>query len=207
MFRKKTFLAILCCSFLISASLYSQVGINTTTPRKDLEVKGDMIISEELKIQDLKPILNNQKATFLIQDVTNKIRSMDVIGDNNAAMGYVITYKLGKRNSDWIENFNTNINTDDYTVSIISAFFNKPVQMQDSNKLPDFFTIPNYSAFEENNTWRLSVDYPAANLNNNSGIWTISLLIFPKDFVKKLPNQTVEMLGGNTQSAQSPIIN
>lgn len=194
---------IICFCFLHHAT-YSQVGINTIQPRKDLEVNGDMRISEDLIINELKPILNNQDATFLIQDTDNKIRSMDVTGSNNAALGYIKKYILDNPNGDWVRNFDTKISADNYSLTIISAFYDRSIYM---NNRSGYFTIPNYSTFIEGGTWRLEADYPAATSDGRSSSWIITVLIYSKDLAKTLPNQNINMRGSNTETANNPLIN
>src|SRR5690554_5788605 len=77
-----------------TSGLYAQVGINTVTPRKTLEVGGTVKISDSLTIKEIHALKDDDTSTFLIQDNNNFINIMDVSDPTQAALGYIQEYLI-----------------------------------------------------------------------------------------------------------------
>ncbi len=206
MHTNKTRDSFLITLFLCAATLsFSQVGINTTDPRKTLEVGGDMLISGDLDIGIINLLNDEDEATFLIQDTENRIKALDVSNPTGAALGYIQEYVITNANLDWVLNFNTLINANDFDLISISAYYDTELAL--TNNL-DKFSMPYTAAFVQNGTWRIIADFPAAQNRNTSvvGTWTISTLIFSKDLSKQLGIVEIPMGNLTTGSAVTPII-
>lgn len=190
-----------------SPDVYSQVGINTTNPRKTLEVGGNVKISDFLTIKEIHALKDDDTSTFLIQDNFNYISIMDVSNPTGAALGYIQEYLIVNPDLDWVLDFDTKVNADQYVLNIISANFDRELIMNTSNGMNS--SIPYSSAFIRNNTWHIIADYPVANNKYKSeiGTWTITTLIYSKDLSKQFGTVNIPMNNKTTGSASAPIIN
>jgi|GEM_PF-331939 len=202
----KTKASLLVTMFLCAATLsFSQVGINTTEPRKTLEVGGDMLISGDLDIGVINLLNDEDQATFIIQNIENQIKALDVSNPTGAALGYIQEYIITNARLDWVLNFNTQINAANFDLISISAYYDKELVLSSA---PENFSLPYTAAFISNGTWRIIADFPsAANRDTNAiGTWTITTLIFSKDLSKQLGVIEIPMGNQTTGSAINPII-
>lgn len=186
---------------------FSQVGINTTTPRKTLEVAGDVIISNNIEIGIKRAMTDTDNSTFLIQDIDNKIKSLDVNNPTNDALGYIQEYEIYHPSGDWVLNFDTRIDATLFDVISISAYYNRELKLS-NNTDTTLFSLPYTGAFVENGTWRLIADYPSVTNRNSTprGTWTITTLIFSKDISKQLGTVEIQMNDTTTGSATGPLV-
>ncbi len=193
---------------IVSASVFSQVGINTTNPRTTLEVAGDMNISNDLEILSYNTLLDEDSPTFLVQEGDNSIKSLNVSNPTGVALAYIQEYIIEEPNLDWIKDFDTQINAAEYVVIVTSASFNLELDLTTTPGASDNSSLPFASAFIKNGTWHLVADYPqAANIDVNAiGVWTISTLIFSNDVSKQYGTVNIPMAGTTTSAAASPII-
>lgn len=204
--------SLIACSLLflfsiISFTVFAQegVGINTTEPRTALEVAGDMYIDGTIKIGEVNRIQNNEAASFLVQTQDNFIEELDASQGDGLVIAYFQEYVLKDMQGDWVKEFNTNIDTSKYVITIISAYFNQELKM--TSEVQNF-TIPYASAYEKDSTWRIKADYPSADPRTIApGKWVISTLILSKNFSKVLGQQNVPMGGGTSGTAGTVIIN
>lgn len=194
---------------LLSFYGFSQVGINTTNPRTTLEVAGDTYIDGAIKVNGINHIQDFDEASFLAHTGTQFIKELDAGPGNGHVIAYFQEYRLRNMLGDWVEEFDTKIDSEKYVLTIISAYFNLELEMDDSAK--NNFAIPYASTFKKGNTWRIVADYPSASkVGREEGVWMINTLIMPKDFSKELPTQAATLSGNNTQrqggAAQNPVI-
>lgn len=195
---------ILLCTF---SEIYAQVGINTTTPRKALEVAGNVKISESIIISKVNSLDDNSKSTFLIQDENNDIKAMDVSNPVGSALGYIQEYLVVNPNLDWILDFDTRVNATEYVLNVISANYNRELIMTPSRSAQS--SIPYTSAFIKDGTWHIIADYPVASNKNPDevGTWTLTTLIYSKDLSKQLGSVEILMDDKSEGTAINPIIN
>lgn len=203
-----------CRSFLIYASFLfgflpilqaqtDNVGINTTDPRTKLEVGGDMNVNGGIQINELNAVGMADQSVLLGQLGDGLVKELDA-GVEGTAIAYFQEYRLRNMNGDWVLDFNTNINSSEYVVTIISAFFSQGLEMSSN---PTNFTIPYISAYIDGGTWHLIADYPSANpVTNAEGVWVIRTLILSKDFSKDFPQQVVDLNGTRNGAASTPVI-
>lgn len=189
-----------------TSGLYSQVGINTVAPRKTLEVGGTVKISDSLTIKEIHALKDEDTSTFLIQDSNNFINIMDVSNPTQAALGYIQEYLIVNPDLDWVLDFDTLVDAEQYVLNIISANFDRELVMNTSNGVNS--SIPYSSAFIRNGTWHIIADYPVANNRNKTeiGTWTITTLIYSKDLSKQFGTVEIPMDNKTTGSATAPII-
>lgn len=204
---KGTYLLILSAVLLFPLLIFSQVGINTTTPRATLEVAGDAKISNQLDINVIEALQSTDVPTLLNKDSNNKTRALDVTSPTGVALGYTQKYTIVNPEGDWVLDFDTGINANDYTINLISASFSSELIITFTST-SDNFSLPYSSVFVANGTWHIIADYPSANpryasTNHN---WEIILLIFSNDLSKQLGDQEINMAGNYSASATTPII-
>lgn len=193
------------CILFLSFNGIAQVGINTTNPRTTLEVAGDVNIDGAINVDVINAIQDGEEGYLLTQTQTNFIKELSSAGQGNA-LAYFQTYELQNMQSDWVADFNTNVDATKYGMIIISASFNNGLEMDANNN----FAIPAVSTFVNDATWRIRADYPDAQRPDDQGsgdsIWTITTLVITKNISKELPPQTVLMGGATSGTATTPII-
>lgn len=191
-----------------STSSFSQIGINTTNPRTLLEVGGDMNVSNSVAIGTFNPLQDSDSSTFLIQNNTDYLKSLDVSNPTGAALGYIQEYIITNADEDWVKDFDTGIDASDYVLIAISASYDVELDISTSLNAIDNYSLPYTATFIRSGTWHIIADYPmVANLDpTDIGTWTIKTLIFSKDLSKQLGSVDIPMLNASTGSAISPII-
>lgn len=199
-------LVVLCLLSVFQIS--AQVGINTATPRVTLEVAGDALITGNLNIGSYLNLAANDTSTFLIQDSGNNLRSLDVSNPTGAALAYIQEYQIVNPDEDWVREFDTGIDADDFTLIAISAHFDLELITSSSTGAEDNSSLPYTATYKKAGTWHIIADYPmVANLDPNAiGTWTIKTLVFSNDFSKQFGSIEIPMANGTTGAAISPII-
>lgn len=186
----------------------AQIGINTTTPRKTLEVAGDMNTSNNMEVLSTNNLNDTQSSNFLLQENTNAIKSLDVANPTGAALGYIQVYEIVNPNKDWVKDFDTGINVTDFVIVPISAVYDIDLKLDNGGNEGDNFSLPYTATFISGGTWHIIADYPmVANVNGApDGTWIITTLIFSRDLSKQLGVVNIPMGSGTTGSAITPII-
>lgn len=206
-YRRLIFLA-----FFIQVSIsfgQKAVGIGTQTPRANLEVAGDVIISSSMDLLHKASLTASDSSTFLVQDNQNKIKALDVSNPKGAALGYIQEYIIQNPNGDWVRDFDTKVNATDFVMISISAFYDREIAISGNSSTKSNGSAPYTAAFIQNGTWHLIADFPAvSNINNSEiGTWNFTTLIYSKDLIKQLGTVTIPMGGDSIKVATSPIIN
>jgi len=200
---------ILCIFFICTFQFLSaQVGIGTSSPRKALEVAGDMIVSQTLGV-NFNDLTDSGTSTFLLQELSNNsIKSIDVSNPSGAALGYIQEYIIVNPDLDWIRDFDTGIDASDFVLIVISNVYDADLQLSNGGNRDDMSTIPYAATFINGGTWHIIADYPmAANSDiNEVGTWIITTLIFSDDLNKQFGTIQVTMEDGTTGSAILPVI-
>lgn len=185
------------------------VGINTTNPRKTLEVAGNANVDGKVRVQIIDELTQNEDVTFLIQNQNNFVKEIDASG-NGLAIAYFQEYVITNMENgigDWVADFNTNIPSSKYVVTVISAYYNQELTMRSAEA--SNFAIPYISAFIKDGSWHITADYPsAANASSAvQGKWVINTFILSKAFSKALPTQTFNLNGASSGTATNAVIN
>ncbi len=204
----KTILVSL-ATLLSTTTMFAQVGINTDTPRGAIEVNGDMVSNQLIFPKNLTPVEADIKKSYnlLVQNtVTNNIEILDVRTTDNTGIAALVTFELIAPNGDWVESFNTRIDATKYALVVLSGYFSENITGSTTTS-----ALPGVGAKVVNNEWTLNADYPALNstVTNGTQKWVITCSIFPKTYVKILPEQTVNMnnSGINLNEGGTPILN
>lgn len=189
--------------------LFGQVGINTTEPKKMLDVAGDVTISSSLDIGTFRTLTDEDESTFLVQNPSGPILSLDVSNPTSTALGYVQEYTITNPDLDWVLDFNTNISSNDFDLIVISSYYNKELILSGANTNgPENTSLPYTATFIKGTKWHIIADYPvAANLDTSEiGTWTITTLIFSKDLSKQFGTLEIPMSNASIGTAETPII-
>src|SRR5690606_13854967 len=190
--------------FFISTFCFSQVGINTDTPRAGaaLDVNGSMKSGSVLLPENLPAVSIAERETFvyLVQNqATGAVEHLDLVANGNSGgISSILTYQLANVDGDWVLDFDTKISAEDYALVILSAWF-------DRNLVGPKPAPPMARATSIGNTWHLEADYSSVSSNTN-GTWYITCVVYPKSYAKIFPVQTVSMGGSTTAVASTPIV-
>ena len=151
---KKNLALALC---LLSLFSYAQnhtgnVGINTDEPIEKLHVNGTMQVDDIKFDEPLVDLGPSEEYTFLVKDKsTQKIQTYNTLFNsdgNNTAPLNLIQFKIKTDNSDsdWVNKFDTKINSEKY-VAIVSSFgFNTGVEGSENyGPLHQIYTYANTS--------------------------------------------------------------
>src|SRR5690606_27824869 len=116
----------------------------------------------------------------------------------------LLTFVLQNVNGDWVLDFDTKINAENYALVVLSAHFNSVVN--GSNP-----ALPIAGTKIANGTWHLEADYSAVS-STTDGTWTINCVAYPKTYAKIFPQQNVTINNtgtGNstTGAATTPLVN
>lgn len=206
-------LCILWSSFLFG-QYNDKVGINTTTPEKELHVNGSAK-TDQLYINDIETVGPGEDYRFLIKAPNNRITAFNEGGFADLTpsplnrIKFVINFHADNRDHDWINQFNTRINFDKYLCIIASYSYNLPVFSTFSSiitPIPQIYITKHTTQ----NTWALKADYESfAPLLNQysaqSGQWILEVLIIDRKYAKEF-NHTVNMGGLATGSAATALV-
>lgn len=199
--KKNFFLLLFALSFLDSNA---QVGINTPSPRTDLDVNGSFK-SDNIIAGTIDGLTLEEKDRYLLltQDVSNNgIKRIDPRVPGAPGIATIATYKLQNASGDWVERFNTKINTTDYSLVILSAYFDRDIYLGSSGIL----SLPSFGVIDFNGFWNLYADYSQMSSQTN-GTWTFVCAIYPKTYVK-IFGERVRPLGNTSSGTEStPILN
>lgn len=197
---------------LLGSFLLAQVGINTDSPRSGvaLEVNGTMK-TKKIIFPDLPPVTTDDRDSFLylVQDQTdNSLNMLDLTagsgGSSAGGISTLLTFVLQNVDGDWVLDFDTKINAENYALVVLSAHYDRIVDGTNP-------ALPIAGTKVLNGTWRLEADYSAVS-SDTDGTWTINCVAYPKTYAKIIPQQNVTInfsgTGNNTTgSATTPIVN
>jgi len=195
---------LLFLSLILMSSLGAQlgnVGINTITPRVKLDINGSYKSSKI--ITGTTPLVTAaEKQRYLLLNhstLDNRIRRIDSSQPGAPGLASIITYRLTNVNRDWVENFNTKINATNYSLMVLSAFFD--LDLQGTN-----IAIPSFGVKNVNNEWVLYADYSELGANAN-GTWNIVCAIYPNTYVKIFPEKgPINLNSTSTGTDTTPIL-
>jgi hypothetical protein len=200
----------LCYAFIaFGTSLCAQkVGIGTSNPETELHVNGSMKTIGMVIKDPLEKLGATEDYSFLIKSPApeNKITSYNqsFLPQNPAPLN-IIQYKItcDPGDKDWVQEYDTKINSDKFLVVISSFAFTQPVIGSDNTVTP----VPQIYAYYTSGTWKLKADYEGFSPTNSSpvGIWTLNLLVFDRTYAKEF-NFTQSMANSTTGSATTPLI-
>lgn len=208
---KQNFLLIIISILMIDVNAQTEkVGINTNTPEAELHVNGTMKTNGLIINNQLEKLGAAEDYSFLIKSPSpeDKITSYNQEYDAEASAPInLIQFKItgDPADKDWVNQFDTKINANKFTVIIASFGFTLAVK--DSYGAQNYTPVPQIYAFKNGGTWKLKADYEgfAPPETNEEGIWTINLVVFDNAYTNEA-SQTQDISGQQTASSPSPLI-
>ncbi|WP_223606553.1 hypothetical protein [Chryseobacterium sp. OSA05B] len=195
--------------FACTALMNAQVGINTSKPEKDLTVNGTMKTSGMIFKKPLEKLGADENYTFVIKSPApeNKITAYnDTFVPNSPAPINLIQFKItcDPTDKDWVNQFDTKINSNKFLVVISSFGFTQAVRTYSADWLTP---VPQIFAYSSGGTWKLKADYQgfAPDSSFPTGEWTLNLLVFDKAYAKEL-NTTQDLGASTTGAAAAPLL-
>lgn len=193
----------------IAVSGNAQVGINTASPEKELTVNGTMKTSGIVFKQPLEKLGTNENYTFIIKSPApdNKITAYnDSFVPNSPAPINLIQYKItcDPSDKDWVNQFDTKINSQKFLVVISSFGFTQPTRTFSADWLTP---VPQIFAYSTGGTWKLKADYQGFSPDSSfpTGVWTLNLLVFDRSYAKEFTS-TQNLSASTTGAAAAPLI-
>lgn len=187
----------------------AQVGINTEKPEKELTVNGTMKTSGMVFKKPMEKLGASENYTFIIKSPApeNKITAYnDSFVPNSPAPINIIQFKIAcdPSDKDWVNEFDTKINSKKFLVVISSFGFTQPIRTNTA----DWVTpVPQIFAYSTGTTWKLKADYegfsPASTLP--TGEWTLNLLVYDRSYAREV-NFTQDLKSSTTGAAAAPLI-
>ncbi|MFP3833965.1 hypothetical protein [Chryseobacterium sp. SIMBA_028] len=187
----------------------AQVGINTARPEKELTVNGTMKTSGMVFKKPMEKLGADENYTFIIKSPApeNKITAYnDTFVPNSPAPINIIQFKItcDPSDKDWVNQFDTKINSQKFLVVISSFGFTQPIRTNTADWLTP---VPQIFAYSSGGTWKLKADYegfsPASSLP--TGEWTLNLLVYDRSYAREV-NSTQDLKSSTTGAASAPLI-
>ncbi len=187
----------------------AQVGINTVAPEKELTVNGTMKTSGIVFKQPMEKLKADENYTFIIKSPApeNKITAYnDSFVPNSPAPINLIQFKItcDPSDKDWVNEFDTKINSNKFLVVISSFGFTQPTRTFSADWLTP---MPQIFAYSSAGTWKLKADYQGFAPDNSfpTGVWTLNLLVFDRSYAKDF-SPTQNLNASTTGAAAAPLI-
>ncbi|MFZ4930457.1 hypothetical protein [Chryseobacterium sp. Mn2064] len=187
----------------------AQVGINTPNPEKELTVNGTMKTSGMVFKQPMEKLGTNENYTFIIKSPApeNKITAYnDTFVPNSPAPINLIQFKItcDPSDKDWVNQFDTKINSQKFLVVISSFGFTQPTRTFSADWLTP---VPQIFAYSSGGTWKVKADYQgfAPDSSFPTGVWTLNLLVFDRSYAKEFTT-TQNLNSTGTGAASAPLI-
>lgn len=216
-------LFIIVSSFSL-AQYQGKVGINTDKPETDLHVNGSMRAYDLILDQtpyagsaDAIPKLTpSESYSFLLkskakQRITTYNQQSGSATNNFPAPFGIITFDISVSVAeDWVNEFDTKINSSKFLAIINSFNYNNTVVSTTGSNADQRRRAPvaQVYTFVKNGTWWIKADYHGyAHTSGNTtvGKWEIALMIFDKNFARVFPH-TVNLNGATTGAASNALI-
>ncbi|MBV8328084.1 hypothetical protein [Chryseobacterium sp.] len=188
---------------------YAQVGINTPTPEKELTVNGTMKTKGIVFKKPMEKLGASENYTFIIKSPApeNKITAYnDTFVPNSPAPINIVQFKItcDPSDKDWVNQFDTKINSNKFLVVISSFGFTQPIRTYSADWLTP---VPQIFAYSSGGTWKLKADYQGFSPDSAlpTGVWTLNLLVYDRSYAKEV-NSTQDLKSGTTGAAATPLI-
>lgn len=176
-----------------------RVGIGTINPTAQLQTTGNMILGAAT--------LTNGTAgysTMVRNNTTGELR-VATSSSGNAFVFNNVVYQINNVSGDFINDFNTNVNSTQYTVIITGSSFITANGGGLSNSSTGTFSPKNIYAYSNGGTWHLSADYRGGNTADSvNGSWTIYCLVINNTFMNSLGTVTSNLGGSSNGAAATP---
>lgn len=178
-----------------------RLGIGIISPAAQLQTTGNMILGSASFTNG-----GSGYSTVVRDNISGELKVASSSTGNTFVFNS-ITYQLNNVNGDYVSEFNTNINTAQYTLIIVGSSF-IPVgtaEIKSNSGVAGTFSPLNVFAFINAGTWRISADYRGGTTTDGSnGSWTIRAVVINNTFLTSLGTVTANLGGTSTGSSPSP---
>lgn len=202
---------LLFIAVLFSALSAAQVGIGTNNPTEKLEVAGDVILGQSVKINPTDYANNSSGFTILGTDPSSSTVGGQVLSVENLYTPLIVQpYSISNIYRDDLNDIDLNIPTDKYFITIanfeaIPSSGNSGIYSPIDTNTPNSTSRGHFvlNIFESNNTWHVNIGYPTLNTQNTTDRYTYNfdIIIYSKRFYKNLGTISVNFGGSNTAAA------
>jgi hypothetical protein len=200
--------------------------------RTDAKERIRVGIDGKTYLNKVDPMSSPDVSQLVLDNKTGEISTL-VTGKNTKALNYIV-YEIecddASGNQDWIEDFDTKIETKDFTLVVVGSAFephtsnsglmmgDRPTSLPPDNNIKNgTFSSSAVLAHDEDNsgTWHLKADYVAGKpIDGKAGTWVIYCLAINNSMVQEVPitngnhpdssNKFKMDKGLNTGSATAP---
>lgn len=212
--KKEIIFILIIGSINLSAQNSGKVGIGTTDPKTTLHVNGTSKTKGLILDNDFTKLGAEESYSYLIKSPSpeNKITTYnESFIPNNPAPINVIQFKITTDSSDkdWINEYDTKINSNKFSVIISSFSFQQEVVSNIPGGVNYATPVPQIYAYQSNGTWKFKADYQGFAPQPSSttpGVWTLNLIVFDKAYTRNFAiTQSMKQL--STGSSATPLIN
>lgn len=117
---------------------------------------------------------------------------------------YYQRYLLNNVEGDWIEDFNTNIDAEKFTVIHVGSAFNRTLDKPNSG-IGGYSCPSNTYVYKKEGTWRIFADYRNCTSIGGNGNWVHHVLIINNSQIISNGDISKNLNGQRTGSAPSPV--
>ncbi|MCT2406050.1 hypothetical protein NZD88_00600 [Chryseobacterium antibioticum] len=176
-----------------------RVGVGTINPTAQLQTTGNMILGAATLTNG-----TTGYSTMVRNNTTGELKVASSSSGNTFVFNNVV-YQINNVSGDFINDFNTNLNSTQYTVIITGSSFITANGGGLSNSSTGTFSPKNIYAYSNGGTWHLSADYRGGSTADSiNGSWTIYCLIINNTFMNSLGTVTSNLGGSSNGSATTP---
>lgn len=187
----------------------AQVGIGTTTPTQQLDVRGSVAITKEVYINPLDYAANPSGFTIVGTDPQSLPINGKVMEVENLYTPLTIQpYTISNIYRDDLTDLDLNISTDKFFITIanfeaIPASGNNGIYINPLTPINRGYFV--FNTFQANGTWHVKIGYPTLNTQNTFDRYTykFDVILYSKRFFKDLGELNFNLNGSNSGSAVS----
>lgn len=183
--------------------LSAQVGIGTTNPRADLEVRGNTLVQEKIQMGTLPFVLPEDANFKLLTRVTNsqpqgKVAVLDVDSLEVAPVN-VINYKFTGISKDNLRDVNLQYDANKYIVGLANFRYVGDAILKTTSNSKQSVGAFVTRTFISNNTWHLEIRNRFLDLAVGKAItYYVTLIVYDKSYYRNLPEIETDLKGNNT---------
>ncbi len=205
---KRIISILIFCSFLPTIA---QVGIGTETPHADLDVKGSVLVRNNLILGKLKTVDSTDEDFRLLTRVTNSdpVGEITVLNVDSLTVApiNVVNYKFEGIKLDNLTNVNLQYDASKYIVALSNfRYVGDPIKKKTITNNEKSIGAFVYRVFVENEEWHLEIRNRFLDLEANApnGIeYYVTLIIYDKAYYRHLPVIVTNLEGQNQGTASS----
>lgn len=201
---------------LYSGFALSQVGINTTTPVRALDVEGNAMTDEKLYLENPGNSTQIRGSKLIIEKTDQSIVQYDINISKYGPINYA-QFIFRNTSRDGVKEYDTKISTLDYGVTIQGYYFREYSTNSTSvitasnsgNNVVEGFQVYAYKN-PSTNTWFIKgiVNNGFFLVGSNTNIKIdlyMNLIIYRKGFIsKEIPDITLDLGGNSTGTVSKP---